>query len=635
MGAEQSSGRGATGTNNHAINFNVPVQLFNRTLIFRKLLGEGGFAHVYLVEDTQSREQFALKRVVTPIERLPTAKREIEMMHLAASNNPPPQILRLHQATVLETPHRPAEVLMLTEYCSGGTLFDCLQEAERRHAMLPASFISHSLQQIAAALAHCHSLQLAHRDVKLTNMYRTRSPDGQRIWWKLGDFGSAITGPFSPVASVSAASRMEEQLQAETTMDCRAPEQVHVTVGSVIDTAVDVWAMGVALYMLMVLKNPFESVLGILSGAPPLPSSHPHAGTPLHTVMDHCLQLQPSLRPSMQVVSDALSAISRGEELPMEALTTTLMSKASHPTATSTDADAAARNAMSLSTDSPQLMALGSRPSPQQAKVRQASMQAPVVINRRGSPLPRTPPRTPAVTATPPPVAPSQLPLPSAAFSADFAFDNVTLRTPEDAFASALSLTLAGEEKESGGRHGHRPGVMEGDGLDVMGLVEGKEEGVEDQDQDLEGKVGEMKEDDFSVPLPSFEWSLPTTTTIHNTTTTTNTTNTTNTTTTTTTNNNNNNALKDDKDDHNPFRRMRQRQTSLETPAGWGNTPSPLGREPVDPSMDWQQLAARAFPDQPLQPSSQSQVPGGSSPASPMRGSPQALHRRVHSMSGL
>ena len=296
MGAEQSSGRGATGTNNHAINFNVPVQLFNRTLIFRKLLGEGGFAHVYLVEDTQSREQFALKRVVTPIERLPTAKREIEMMHLAASNNPPPQILRLHQATVLETPHRPAEVLMLTEYCSGGTLFDCLQEAERRHAMLPASFISHSLQQIAAALAHCHSLQLAHRDVKLTNMYRTRSPDGQRIWWKLGDFGSAITGPFSPVASVSAASRMEEQLQAETTMDCRAPEQVHVTVGSVIDTAVDVWAMGVALYMLMVLKNPFESVLGILSGAPPLPSSHPHAGTPLHTVMDHCLQLQPSLR---------------------------------------------------------------------------------------------------------------------------------------------------------------------------------------------------------------------------------------------------------------------------------------------------------------------------------------------------
>ena len=57
------------------------LQIKNRQLRVDKLLGEGGFAWVYLAEDTQSGEKFALKRMMCQNQRQKQlAETEVNLM---------------------------------------------------------------------------------------------------------------------------------------------------------------------------------------------------------------------------------------------------------------------------------------------------------------------------------------------------------------------------------------------------------------------------------------------------------------------------------------------------------------------------------------------------------------------------
>ena len=73
-------------------------------------------------------------------------------------------------------------VLILTEYCSGGSLNDRLSQPSSEEKTLKW------LSQIASALSYLHLLQIVHRDFKLHNVMLTGST---REDLKLGDFGSA------------------------------------------------------------------------------------------------------------------------------------------------------------------------------------------------------------------------------------------------------------------------------------------------------------------------------------------------------------------------------------------------------------------------------------------------------------
>jgi len=74
----------------------------------------------------------------------------------------------------------------------------------------------------------------------------------------LMDLGSLASSP-TPVTSSSQAIAIQDEAAEHSTMPYRAPELFDVQTGSVIDTKVDIWALGATLYACLVGKSPFEA----------------------------------------------------------------------------------------------------------------------------------------------------------------------------------------------------------------------------------------------------------------------------------------------------------------------------------------------------------------------------------------
>ena len=91
-------------------------------------------------------------------------------------------------AGVVETP---GELLLLTELCGGGDLMHHVEGQRKFTAGDAAAYFSDA----CAAIARCHAVSVAHRDVKPENMLVAF--DGRRrARVRLSDFGSACV--FAP-----------------------------------------------------------------------------------------------------------------------------------------------------------------------------------------------------------------------------------------------------------------------------------------------------------------------------------------------------------------------------------------------------------------------------------------------------
>jgi hypothetical protein len=92
---------------------------------------------------------------------------------------------------------------------------------------------------------------LAHRDIKAENVLR--GADGV---WKVCDFGSATTRSKAYTTKRDIAEE-EERIQKYSTPQYKAPEMCDLYAGKVISEKVDVWALGVLLYLLTFRKHAF------------------------------------------------------------------------------------------------------------------------------------------------------------------------------------------------------------------------------------------------------------------------------------------------------------------------------------------------------------------------------------------
>lgn len=199
------------------------------------------------------------------------------------------------------------------EWLKGETLYDRLWEARP-----PLDEALEILDQICDALEAAHDQGIIHRDLKPANVFLC-PVKGRRDRVKLLDFGVAklLRGPSRKTALLPPVPRTLSG-QVVGTPDYIAPEQAR---GRAVDGKVDVYALGVIAYELVVGRRPFEAdnvadvVRLHLSAPPPAPRSlSPEIPLALDQLLQRMLAKEPAERPYPAEVRAILRALGgRGE----------------------------------------------------------------------------------------------------------------------------------------------------------------------------------------------------------------------------------------------------------------------------------------------------------------------------------
>jgi aurora kinase, other len=137
-------------------------------------------------------------------------------------------------------------IYLVLEYAPGGELYAAmLRQPQQR---LPAAVALQVVLDVALGVQHLHAHGVAHRDVKPENVLLATDAVTGRLVAKLADFGWAA------LPSPNGGSARRTTLCG--TLDYLAPESV---CGRPHGCGVDVWALGVLLYELLVGRPPFEA----------------------------------------------------------------------------------------------------------------------------------------------------------------------------------------------------------------------------------------------------------------------------------------------------------------------------------------------------------------------------------------
>uniref|UniRef100_A0A9J7ZLH0 non-specific serine/threonine protein kinase n=2 Tax=Cyprinus carpio TaxID=7962 RepID=A0A9J7ZLH0_CYPCA len=242
-----------------------------------RTIGKGNFAVVKLATHMITRAKVAIKivdKTQLDDENLKKIFREVQIMKMLRH----PHIIRLYQ--VMETERL---IYLVTEYASGGEIFDHLVA----HGRMAEKDARRKFKQIVAAVYFCHCRNIVHRDLKAENLLLDHN-----LNIKIADFG------FSNLFS-------RGQLLKTW---CGSPPYAapELFEGKEYDgPKVDIWSLGVVLYVLVCGALPFDgSTLQnlrarVLSGKFRIPF---FMSTDCEYLIRHMLILEPSRRLSMEQI---------------------------------------------------------------------------------------------------------------------------------------------------------------------------------------------------------------------------------------------------------------------------------------------------------------------------------------------
>lgn len=225
------------------------ISIGSRQLRIVRLLAEGGFSFVYLVES--GSEKFALKKVLCQLEEQSTAARWEIKVHREIKH---PNCMPLIDDCVVPATNGAEEFRLLMPLYPHGTLLDrCIKhmEAGTRIPERSALLIFEGILKAVAAF-HEHDPPWAHRDIKPANVLL--SEDDTPV---LMDFGSVKEARIT-IASRTEALLLQEDAAQNCSMPYRAPELFDVPSDAVLDERTDVFSLGATLYATAFYYSPFE-----------------------------------------------------------------------------------------------------------------------------------------------------------------------------------------------------------------------------------------------------------------------------------------------------------------------------------------------------------------------------------------
>jgi serine/threonine protein kinase len=204
-------------------------QIGNYRLV--RLLGQGGFAEVWLGEHIHLHTSAALK-ILQPLD--PTAQNMFLREAKVIASLSHPNIIRLIEYTVENT-----IPVIIMEFAQNGTL----RTRHQQGSVVPLGTVLSYLQQIAPALDYAHSTGIIHRDIKPDNML-------------IKGNGEILLSDFGIVAAIHSAHSMQTGRQYAGTASYSAPEQLQ---GKPCPAS-DQYALGIMVYEWLSGTVPFTGL---------------------------------------------------------------------------------------------------------------------------------------------------------------------------------------------------------------------------------------------------------------------------------------------------------------------------------------------------------------------------------------
>src|SRR6266702_4351884 len=195
------------------------------------LLGQGGYAEVYLGQHLRLNQQAAIKVLHAHLTSQEAEHFQQEAQTIATLVHP--GIVRVFDYDVQE-----GVPFLVMDYAPNGTL----RRRYPKGSLVPLSVIISSVKQVADALQYAHEQKFIHRDVKPENMLL-----GRRQEVLLSDFGIATIAHSTDSFSASGQGTVG-------TIAYMAPEQIegHPRAAS------DQYSLGVVVYEWLCGERPFE-----------------------------------------------------------------------------------------------------------------------------------------------------------------------------------------------------------------------------------------------------------------------------------------------------------------------------------------------------------------------------------------
>ena len=198
----------------------------------RKLLGEGGFGYVFLVNDEYGGT-YAMKQILASTkEQLDSTKNEIAVMKALPIHK---NIVKMEDAASYRSQRvNGYEFYIIMEFCPGNVV-------DYMNGKLPGRFSEDEIYNIfqgvcdAVEVLHNREEPIAHRDIKVENVLISSDHN-----FKLCDFGSSTIKTYKP-ENERERNIAEDDIQKNTTMQYRAPEMIDLYRKHLINEKVDIW----------------------------------------------------------------------------------------------------------------------------------------------------------------------------------------------------------------------------------------------------------------------------------------------------------------------------------------------------------------------------------------------------------